>query len=244
MKYKLSLCYDGGRYKGWQKQKSTDNTVQGKIEAVLTKLLDQPVEISGCGRTDAGVHARFQVCSFAADTDMKCGDILDGLRTYLPEDIGAISLEAVNDRFHARLSCKEKTYVYRIWNADTPNVFERKYTYRHPQPLNIEEMRKAAEQLVGTHDFISFSSVKKSKKTTVRSIYKIEIEKADDVVSIAITGNGFLYNMVRIIAGTLIETGEGKRDAGSIREILDGKRRESAGFTAPSCGLFLWDIKY
>lgn len=244
MKYKLSLCYDGGRYKGWQKQKSTDNTVQGKIEAVLTKLLDQPVEISGCGRTDAGVHARLQVCSFAADTDMNCGDILDGLRTYLPEDIGAISLEAVNDRFHARLSCKEKTYVYRIWNADTPNVFERKYTYRHPQPLNIEEMRKAAEQLVGTHDFISFSSVKKSKKTTVRSIYKIEIEKADDVVSIAITGNGFLYNMVRIIAGTLIEAGEGKRDAGSIREILDRKHRESAGFTAPPCGLFLWDIKY
>lgn len=244
MKYKLSLCYDGGRYKGWQKQKSTDNTVQGKIEAVLTKLLDQPVEISGCGRTDAGVHARLQVCSFAADTDMNCGDILDGLRTYLPEDIGAISLEAVNDRFHARLSCKEKTYVYRIWNADTPNVFERKYAYRHPQPLNIEEMRKAAEQLVGTHDFIAFSSVKKSKKTTVRSIYKIEIEKADDVVSIAITGNGFLYNMVRIIAGTLIEAGEGKRDAGSIREIFDGKRRESAGFTAPPCGLFLWDIKY
>lgn len=133
MRYKLSLCYDGRRYRGWQRQKSTNNTVQGKLEDTLSRILGQPIEAAGCGRTDAGVHAKLQVCSFTADTDMPCADILEALRKYLPEDIGAISLEQADARFHARLSCKEKTYVYRIWNSSEPNVFGRKYVYSYPK---------------------------------------------------------------------------------------------------------------
>ena len=244
MRYKLSLCYDGSRYRGWQRQKSTNNTVQGKLEDTLSRILGQPIEAAGCGRTDAGVHAKLQVCSFTADTDMPCADILEALRKHLPEDIGAISLEQADGRFHARLSCKEKTYVYRIWNSSEPNVFGRKYVYSYPKKLDIAKMRSAAELLVGTHDFSPFSSGKKFKKTAVRTVYSIELDKCDDLITIAVTGNGFLYNMVRIIVGTLIEAGDGRRAAGSVADIFESGKRETAGFTAPAEGLFLWDIKY
>jgi len=244
MNYKLTLCYDGSRYKGWQKQKSTDNTIQGKIETVLGRILDQPIEIIGCGRTDAGVHAKEQVCSFRADTVMSCYEILDNLRKYLPEDIGVVSLETADERFHARLSCKEKTYIYRIHNSVNPNVFERKYVYMHPEKLDIEKMRQASELLEGRHDFAPFSSVKNVKKSTVRNVTKIDINSTDDLITISFTGDGFLYNMVRIMVGTLIEVGECKRKPESIYFIFSSKKRENAGFTAPANGLFLWNIKY
>ena len=244
MNYKLTLCYDGSRYKGWQKQKNTDNTVQGKVETALGRILGKEVEISGCGRTDAGVHAKKQVCSFRAETEMSCSELLDALRKYLPEDIGAVSLERAEERFHARLSCKEKTYVYRIHNSESPNVFERKYTYAFPSELDMEKMRQAAEYLKGTHDFAPFSSVKNAKKSTVRTVSDIEIEKTDGLITIRFTGDGFLYNMVRIMVGTLIEAGDGRRAPDGIPEIFTSKNRELAGFTAPACGLFLWDIVY
>ena len=154
--FRLTLCYDGSRYSGWQKQGNTGNTIQEKIEALLTRLLGQPVEIAGCGRTDAGVHARRQVCSFRAETDMGCAELLARLRQYLPEDIGALSLEEAPPRFHARLSCTEKGYLYRIWNSDAPNVFERKYVYRYPSVLDTDAMRRAAQALIGEHDFTAF----------------------------------------------------------------------------------------
>ncbi len=244
MKYKLTLCYDGGRYKGWQRQKNAGNTIQGKVEDTLSRILGRETEVAGCGRTDAGVHARVQICSFTAETDMSCDEILDRLRKYLPEDIGAISIERADPGFHARLSCQEKTYVYRIWNSSAPNVFERKYAYAYSNKLDIDKMRDGAKLLVGTHDFSSFSSVKKTKKSTVRSIYDIEIEKRGDLITIAVTGNGFLYNMVRIIVGTLIEIGNGSREADSIEKVFESNKRENAGFTAPANGLFLWNIKY
>jgi tRNA pseudouridine38-40 synthase len=244
MKYKLMLCYDGGRYKGWQRQKNIANTIQGKIEDTLSRTLGRQTEVAGCGRTDAGVHARVQICSFTAETDMSCDEILDQLRKFLPEDIGAISIEHADPGFHARLSCKEKTYVYRIWNSSVPNVFERKFAYTYPNQLDIDKMRDGSKLLMGTHDFSSFSSAKKTKKSTVRSIYDIEIEKCGDLITIAITGNGFLYNMVRIVVGTLIEIGNGSREAESIVSIFESKKRENAGFTAPANGLFLWNIKY
>lgn len=244
MNYKLTLCYDGSRYRGWQKQGNTDNTVQSRVEITLSRITGENIEINGCGRTDAGVHARSQVCSFKADTKKTCNELLDGLRKYLPEDIGAVSLERADERFHARLSCKEKTYLYRIHNSESPNVFERKYSYSYHQMLNIEKMREAAEHLKGTHDFAAFCSLKNSKKSTVRTIYDIDISKSDDLLLISLTGDGFLYNMVRIIVGTLIETGDGRREPDSITRILSSKNRELAGFTAPANGLFLWDIKY
>ncbi len=244
MNFKLTLCYDGSRYKGWQKQKNTDNTIQGRVETTLGRILGKKIVINGCGRTDAGVHARKQVCSFRADTDMSCNEVLELLQKYLPEDIGALSLEEADERFHARLSCREKTYVYRIHNSDRPNVFERKYAYRYPHPLNIEKMCMAAEDLKGTHDYAPFSSVKNAKKSTVRTVSYIEISKTNDLLTMKFTGDGFLYNSVRIMVGTLIEVGEGKRTPDSIAEVFSAENRSLAGFTVPACGLFLWDIKY
>ena len=146
--FKLTLSYDGSRYNGWQKQGNTDNTIQQRFETLLTRLLAQPVEIAGSGRTDAGVHARMQVCSFRADTELSPAELLEGIRRYLPDDIGAESLELAQPRFHARLNCRRKSYVYRIWNSVEPNIFERKYLYFFPQALDVDAMRRAAALLV------------------------------------------------------------------------------------------------
>ena len=242
--YMLTLCYDGSRYSGWQKQGNTGNTIQEKLEALLTRLLGQPVEIAGCGRTDAGVHAKCQVCSFRAQTDMDCAELLARLRQYLPEDIGALTLEEAPPRFHARLSCREKSYLYHIWNCDAPNVFERKYVYRYPGALDTYAMRRAAQAIIGEHDFTAFCANRHMKKSAVRTLRSIEIDRQGGELRILLTGNGFLYNMVRIIAGTLIEVGSGKRSAEEMPDILASLDRGRAGFTAPPQGLFLWNVEY
>ena len=242
--YSLTLCYDGERYRGWQRQGNTDNTIQEKIEALLTRLLGQPVEIAGCGRTDAGVHAKCQVCSFRAQTDMDCGELLARLRQYLPEDIGALALEEAAPRFHARLSCREKTYVYRVWNSAAPNVFERRYMYRFTPALDEDAMRRAADALCGEHDFTAFCANRRMKKSAVRRLKSIDIERRGGEVRIAMTGDGFLYNMARIIAGTLLEVGTHRRAAEDMAAILSSRERDSAGFTAPAHGLTLWEVRY
>lgn len=242
--FRLTLCYDGSRYKGWQKQGNTDNTIQAKLENLLSKLLEQDIEIAGSGRTDAGVHARMQVCSFRAETKMSCGELLDSLRRYLPEDIGAVSLEHATPRFHARLNCVEKTYCYRIWNSKEPNVFERRYMLSFPKALDIEKMKTAAALLCGEHDFTSFCSNKHMKKSAVRNLKNIEFVKNGSELSIYLTGNGFLYNMVRIIVGTLLQVGTAELEAERIPAILSGLDRSAAGPTAPAHGLILWQLKY
>jgi len=242
--YKLILSYDGTKYNGWQKQSNTPNTIQAKVEAVLSRLLSQEIEIAASGRTDAGVHARMQVCSFHAKTEMACGQILRGIREYLPEDIGAMSLDEVQPRFHARLNCREKTYVYRIRRSIIPDVFRRKYVYTFTEALDLEKMRSAASLLCGTHDFTSFNSNRHFKKSAVRTVSSINIEETDDELRLSFTGDGFLYNMVRIMVGTLIEVGQGKRTAESIGDTLDAMNRETAGFTAPAQGLILWEVRY
>ena len=175
--FRLTLCYDGTRYRGWQRQGNTENTIQAKMEAMLSRMLSQEIELAASGRTDAGVHARRQVCSFHADTDYDNNFMLTELRKYLPEDIGAISLEEAGPRFHARLNCREKSYVYRVWNSEEPNVFERRYVYADPAPLNLDAMRKAAESLLGEHDFSAFCSNKHMKKSAVRTLSEIKIER-------------------------------------------------------------------
>ena len=242
--FRLTLCYEGTRYRGWQRQGNTDNTIQARLEALLSRLLDQPVELAASGRTDAGVHARRQVCSFRADTDWDAGFMLTKLRQHLPEDIGAVSLEEAAPRFHARLNCREKTYVYRIWNSPEPNVFERKYLYAYPAPLDLDLMRRAGECLIGEHDFSAFCSTKHMKKSAVRELKSIGIERLGGEVRLTFTGNGFLYNMVRILTGTLLEVGSGQRGAESVRAALESLDREQAGFTAPAQGLILWDVRY
>ena len=241
--YKLTLQYDGTRYNGWQRQGNTDNTIQAKMESLLSRLLEQPVEIAASGRTDAGVHARMQVCSFRAETDMPVGVMLTEMRKFVPEDIGILSIEQASPRFHARLNCVRKSYVYQIWNADEPNVFERKYMYNYPENLDIDAMRRAAEQLIGEHDFSAFCT-KRMKKSAVRRLERIEITKQDNIIKVMLTGNGFLYNMVRIIVGTLLEVGSGQRTVDSVGEALRSLDRQQAGFTAPPHGLFLWSVEY
>lgn len=242
--FKLTLCYDGTRYRGWQKQGNTDNTIQGRLETLLSRLLGQEVEVAGCGRTDAGVHARQQVCSFRSETTMSCEELLAALRQHLPEDIGAISLEAAPPRFHARLSCRGKTYVYRVWNSKSPNVFERRYLLREERPLDLGAMRRAAALLLGRHDFLAFSSVRRSKKSTVRELRRLDICREGEEVRLLFEGDGFLYNMVRILTGTLLEIGRGERAPESVAEILASGDRAQAGPTAPAQGLTLWEVEY
>ena len=242
--YMLKLCYDGTRYKGWQKQGNTAGTIQEKLETILSRLLDQPVELAASGRTDAGVHAREQVCSFRADTVLSTEELLRRLRAHLPEDIGALSLEIAPPRFHARLSCVGKTYVYRIWNSRDPDVFERKYRTCVSESLDLDAMRRAADLLCGEHDFAAFCSAKPGKKSTVRELRSIQIEKNGADLRLIYTGSGFLYNMVRILTGTLLEVGKGLRQPEEMSRILASRDRRMAGPTAPAQGLFLWQVDY
>ena len=244
MNYKLLLQYDGTKLNGWQKQGNTDNTIQGKLEAILEKMYGMYVEIHGSGRTDAGVHALGQVANFHAPEMFSLEEILNTLNEYLSKDIRVLSVEEVDERFHARLTAKGKTYEYRIDNGKIANVFQRKFTMREENPLDLEAMRAAAVQFLGTHDFKTFCANKKMKKSTVRTITSIEIKEMDGIVSIRYTGNGFLYNMVRILTGTLIEVGRGKRKPAEMADVIHAKDRGAAGFTAPAQGLFLVEVDY
>ncbi len=242
--FKLTLQYEGTRYQGWQRQESTDNTIQGKLELLLSKMCGQKVEIQGSGRTDAGVHALAQIANFHADTDKATEEILDYMNEYLPEDIAVISVEEVPDRFHSRLNAKGKIYRYQIINSKIPSVFDRRYAYQLEEKLDIDAMRSAAAYLEGTHDFKSFTSTKKGKKSTVRTIDSIQIDMQEEKMILTYTGNGFLYHMVRILTGTLIEVGLGKRKPEEMEAILDAKDREKAGYLVPAKGLTLVRVKY
>lgn len=242
--YKLTLSYDGTRYRGWQRQGNTENTIQAKVEGALSRILGQSVEVSGSGRTDAGAHARMQVVSFRAATELTVQEILSRLRISLPEDIAANDLTIAAPRFHARLSCIGKTYIYRVQNSEVPNVFERKFMYRVSEALDVAAMEDAAKVLLGEHDFTAFQSNKRMKKSAVRRIDAIDITRHGEEIRFTVSGNGFLYNMVRIIVGTLLEAGAHRMSAEDVRYALDSKVRENAGPTAPAQGLCLWEIFY
>ena len=240
---RLDVCYDGTRYNGWQRQTSHDNTIQGKLETALGRILGESIEISASGRTDTGVHARGQVVNFHCESTMDCTELLGQLRKYLPEDIGIYSCREVSPRFHARLNALEKTYQYRLWNSDAPCVFERRYVAEFPEALDLQAMQRAAALFLGTHDFSAFCANKKMKKSTVRIIKSFTVERVGEELRFTVTGNGFLHNMVRILVGTLIEVGRGEREAESIPELF-GAKREQAGFLAPGKGLCLMEVRY
>ena len=242
--FKMVLQYEGTRYQGWQKQESTDNTIQGKLEALLSRMCGTKTEIQGSGRTDAGVHAKGQVANVHMDIAMTAEEVMAYMNRYLPEDIGVVSICEVPERFHSRLNAKGKTYCYQVINSEIPHVFDRKYAYVYPEKLDIEKMRKAADYLLGTHDFASFTSAKKSKKSTVRTIDEITIERDGDKLIFTFSGNGFLFHMIRILMGTLLEVGEGKRDAESIPALIDSKNRANAGPLVPAQGLMLMEVRY
>ena len=240
---RLDICYDGTRYRGWQRLSGTDQTIQGKLETALSRILDEHIEISGSGRTDAGVHARGQVANFHCESAMPCEQILAELRRYLPEDIGIYSCRECSPRFHARLNAKEKTYRYRIWNSDSPCVFDRRFVTVIPDRLDLGAMQAAAAHFPGEHDFSAFCGNPKFKKSTVRYIRSLTVERVGEEIRITATGNGFLHSMVRIIVGTLVEVGRGQRDPDSIPELFGGKRAE-AGFLVPPQGLCLMEVEY
>lgn len=242
--FKMILQYEGTRYQGWQRQESTENTIQGKLETLLGKMCGHAVEIQGSGRTDAGVHAKGQVANAHLRTDMTSEEILSYMNQYLPEDIAVISVEEVPERFHSRLNAKGKTYCYQVINSEIPQVFVRRYAYCYPQKLDLHAMQAAAQYLCGTHDFASFTSTKKSKKSTVRTIEEIRIEEDGELIRFTFSGNGFLFHMVRILMGTLLEVGAGERKPEDIPGILESKNRSMAGALVPAKGLTLVEVRY
>ncbi|NLL77401.1 MAG: tRNA pseudouridine(38-40) synthase TruA [Clostridiales bacterium] len=241
---KVILQYEGTRYQGWQRQEKNGNTIQGKLEAVLTRMCSYPVEVNGSGRTDAGVHALGQVANFHIDTDMTPEEIMQYMNVYLPEDIAVIQAQEAAERFHSRLNAKGKTYRYRVLNSNVPHIFDRRYVYEVPESLDMEAMKQAADILCGTHDFKAFTSVKKGKKSTVRTVEAIDIERVGEEIRFTFKGNGFLYHMVRIIMGTLLEVGMHKREAAQVEELLTSGTREEAGMLVPAKGLTLVEVHY
>ena len=242
--YKIIIQYDGTRYKGWQVQKSTDMTIQGKIQDVLTAMAKEEIEVIGSGRTDAGVHALGQVANFHMPAHFNTEEILEYLNHYLPMDIAVMEIKEVPERFHARFNAVSKTYVYRIHTSRIPNVFERKYMYTYTEELDVNKMRQAANLMLGTHDFAAFCGNKKMKKSTVRTVEDIHIEEMENELRISYTGDGFLQTMIRIMTGTLIEVGNGTKQPEDVISILNSKIRENAGFTVPAEGLILKNVEY
>ena len=240
------LEYDGTRYDGWQKQGNTENTIQGKLETVLGRWAGEPVEVHGSGRTDAGVHARGQSANFHLDAELcpHAEEAVHYLNAYLPEDIRVRCAREVPERFHSRLSAVRKTYAYYVETSDKKDVFERKYLYGLGQKPNLAKMREAARFLEGEHDFKSFCANKRMKKSTVRCLEPVEIQEDGSKLIFIYTGNGFLYHMVRIMTGTLLEIGQGKRRPEEMAEILAARDRTAAGGMVPPEGLFLMKVYY
>ena len=239
----LVVAYDGTNYCGWQIQ-ANGITVQEELNRCLSKLLKEPIQTVGASRTDAGVHALGTVAVFDTAARMPAEKISYALNTYLPEDIRIQYSAEVAADFHPRYCESEKTYEYRILNRRFPLPTQRLYTYFYHYKLDVEKMREGASFLVGRHDFASFCGANAQVKSTVREVTGIDIEKKDDVITIQVRGRGFLYNMVRIIAGTLIEIGNEQYPPEKMGEILRACDRQQAGPTAPACGLTLKEIKF
>ena len=241
---KLTIEYDGKRYLGWQRLGDSEKTIQEKVEGVIKLLTGEEIEIVGSGRTDAGTHARGQVANFKTTHQMSLPEMQQFFNRYLPQDIVVNKIEEVPERFHARYHAKGKQYSYYVWNNAIPSVFVRNTSFHCPQPLDLEKMQQAAEKLIGTHDFIGFSALKKSKKSTVRTIDEITIIPEGDLLRFTFKGNGFLHKMVRILTGTLIAIGDGTLPPEVIDQVLADKVRQVAGETVPSHGLFLDEVYY
>lgn len=241
---KCRVTYEGTRYQGWQRQDSSDNTIQGKLEQLVSRMCNEIIEIQGSGRTDAGVHSLGQIMNFHTHSRMKTEEMLAYMNQFLPEDIAVVEVEEVPERFHSRLNARGKQYSYRVWNSTVPNVFWRRYAHTVEEPLDVNAMRRAAEHLLGTHDFKSFTSAKKGKKSTVRRIERIAIVQEEALITFTFQGDGFLYHMIRILMGTLLEVGLGRRSADSIPGTIQAMNREEAGALVPAKGLVLEKVYY
>lgn len=241
--YKLLVAYDGSRFRGWQRQPDTELTIQGILEKEISELAGYRVEVQGSGRTDGGVHAKGQTAGIILSGKINETEFQESLNRMLPEDIRILQVTLMRNGFHARHSARGKCYEYVVDTAEKADVFTRKYTFHYPETLDIEKMRKAARLLVGTHDFAGYTD-RKDENSTTRRIYDIMIQREGDRVKLMYTGSGFMYHMVRILTGTLLETGNGSRSVEGAAAALRSGRREDAGFLAPACGLCLKEVYY
>lgn len=249
--YKLTIAYDGTRYQGWQRQANTDQTIQGILERTIGDIIRKagclqegcPVEVNGSGRTDAGVHARGQTASVVLSGLAEEGFFTGKVNSALPADIRILNAELVKNGFHARRSAVGKAYEYHIDTGEKPDVFTRRYCYHYPHELDIDRMREAAEYLTGAHKFSGYTD-KKDENSTKRTIYDIMVTGQGSRVTLEYKGTGFLYHMVRILTGTLIEAGTHQRAAESVLDALRSGDRSQAGFLAPARGLFLKEVWY
>lgn len=246
--YKMVVSYDGTRYFGWEHQPDTEMTIQGKLESVLNQMVQMPegesVTVIGAGRTDAGVHARAMTCNVLLDTDLPEEDIQAYMNRYLPDDISVNSVRIAADRFHSRFKAVGKTYRYTCWYGPSKPVFDRRYVTVLDKAPDVERMRDAAEYLTGMHDYRSFCGNPRMKKSTVRVVDVIRIEESGSYIRFYYHGNGFLQNMVRIMTGTLLEVGLGKREPEDVAAIIEACDRKTAGYTAPAQGLCLMKVDY
>lgn len=240
---KLTLEYDGTNYYGWQKQRGF-RTVQGELEEVISIVTKEQCDVTGSSRTDAGVHAKGFVANFKTNAKIPPNKFREALNVKLPDDIVVIKSELVNEEFHARYNAKGKTYEYYILNSEAPSALMRNQVYYYKYDLDIEAMEEAAKQFVGTHDFAAFKTQGSSVKGTIRTIYDVKVEKTEKIIKISVSGDGFLYNMVRIMVGTLINVGRGKTDKDSIIDIINKKDRKLAGDCVPAKGLLLKEVYY
>ena len=246
--FKLVVSYDGTRYFGWEHQPDTEMTIQGKLESVLNQMTEMPegesVTVIGAGRTDAGVHARAMTCNVLLNTDKTEEEVQAYMNRYLPDDISVNSVKLAADRFHSRFKAIGKTYRYTCWYGASKPVFDRRYLTVLDKKPDVERMREAAEYLIGMHDYRSFCGNSRMKKSSIRVVDVIRIEESGNYIRFYFHGNGFLQNMVRIMTGTLLEVGMGKREPGDLEEIIEARDRKKAGYTAPAQGLCLMKVDY
>lgn len=238
------LSYDGSRYHGWQVQKNA-LTVQEVFQNALEKIINEKVDIKGCSRTDTGVHANMYAVNFKTSSKIRCENIVYALNRFLPKDIAAIKSSEVPLDFHARYSCKGKEYIYKIWNNKIRNPFLNNRAFHYWYPLDENYLNSAAQMFIGSHDFTSFATLdKRETKNMIRNIEKFNVYRNGDMVEFKVKADGFLYNMVRIMSGTLLRIAQNKIKPEEIPRIIESKNRKNAGPTAPPEGLYLNKVFY
>lgn len=243
--YKLTIQYDGTKYSGWQKNKNAANTIQDKFETLLTKLLEEKIDIIGSGRTDKGVHALGQVANFHTSKQVDAFELQKDINHYLPDDIGLVACEEVPEKFHSRLNATGKLYRYTFYKVfrGTKPVFNRKFVARLDKKIDVKHINRVLPKLLGEHDFKGFSK-DKTKKSTVRNLKSITVTETDETVVFEFVGNGFLHYMVRILTGTLVEIGLKTRKDKTLTQIFEHGVREEAGYLVPAEGLTLVEVYY
>lgn len=242
-RYLLKLSYLGTNFCGWQVQPN-GNTVQAELCTTLKVIFNKDIGVTGCSRTDSGVHANEFYCHFDVDTNIPTKNLIEAINHNTSKDISVFDCFKVQDDFHARYSCAAKNYIYRICNSAQPNPFENGRSLWYKYQLDVEKMNIAAKQFIGEHDFSAFCSAGSSIESKVRKLTDCSVTKSGNIITVSVTANGFLYNMVRIIVGTLIEVGSGKRESDSIAFSIASCKRENAGVTAPPDGLYLNKVFY